>query len=95
MRSLKHKHPLLAGGTIEEIGIFSKKKRPKKRLVLQGKAAKAKMHKAMHDFKVGSMHAGKKSGPVVRSRKQAIAIALSQARKASKKNKNLIQEDLL
>ena len=47
------------------------------------KAAK-KTAKVMHEFKAGSLHSGK-GGKVVKSRKQAIAIALSEARKAKKK----------
>lgn len=38
----------------------------------------------MHEFKTGTLHSGKK-GPVVKSRKQAIAIALSEAGMAKKK----------
>lgn len=34
----------------------------------------------MHNFKKGDLHSGK-NGPVVRTRQQAIAIALSAARK--------------
>lgn len=51
------------------------------------KAAKkstAKVQKVMHEFKAGSLHSGK-GGPVVKSRKQAIAIALSEQAQASKK----------
>lgn len=33
----------------------------------------------MHKFKQGKLHSGSKSGPVVKSRAQAIAIALNQA----------------
>ena len=40
------------------------------------------MHKRMHDFKEEQMHSRKKkTGPLVTSRKQAVAIALSEARK--------------
>jgi hypothetical protein len=39
----------------------------------------------MHEFKEGHLHSGSKTGPIVRSRKQAIAIALSEARKYGKK----------
>ncbi len=38
----------------------------------------------MTEFKGGTLHSGK-GGPVVKSQKQAIAIALSQAKKAKKK----------
>ena len=45
---------------------------------------KTKEHKVMGEFKRGTLHSGK-GGPVVKSRKQAIAIALSEAGKANKK----------
>jgi hypothetical protein len=38
----------------------------------------------MHEFKTGTLHSGK-GGKVVKSRKQAIAIALSEAGKAKSK----------
>lgn len=41
----------------------------------------------MHEFKAGKLHSGSKSGPVVKSRKQAIAIALSEGRKAGEVTK--------
>jgi hypothetical protein len=44
--------------------------------------AKAKVKTVMHEFKHGELHSGSKQGPQVKNRKQAIAIALSQARKA-------------
>lgn len=43
---------------------------------------KKKMELTMHEFKEGELHSGSKHGPKVESRKQAIAIGLSQARKA-------------
>lgn len=45
---------------------------------------KTKVQKVMHEFKTGTLHSGK-GGKVVKSRKQAIAIALSAAKKAKKK----------
>jgi hypothetical protein len=42
---------------------------------------KSKVRKVLHEFKEGSLHSGSKSGPKVRNRKQAVAIALSEARK--------------
>jgi hypothetical protein len=43
-----------------------------------------KVEKVMHEFKTGTLHSGKK-GPVVKNRKQAIAIALSEAKMSKKK----------
>jgi len=52
-----------------------KKKAPK------SARAKKKIELTMHEFKQGTLHSGSKTGPKVKSRKQAIAVALSQARK--------------
>jgi len=41
----------------------------------------------MREFKQGALHSGSKKGPKVKSRKQAIAIGLSEARAAAKKKK--------
>lgn len=49
--------------------------------------SKNKIHKVLKEFKEGKLHAGSKKGPAVKSRKQAIAIALSEARKAGQKVK--------
>jgi hypothetical protein len=43
-----------------------------------------KVQKVMHEFKAGTLHSGK-GGKVVKNPKQAIAIALSEAKKAKKK----------
>lgn len=48
--------------------------------------AKTKMGKVMHEWKAGELNSGK-NGPIVTSRKQAIAIAMSEANKAKKKSK--------
>lgn len=40
---------------------------------------KAGMQQEMHKFKMGELHSGSKKGPVVKSRKQAIAISMHEA----------------
>lgn len=52
-------------------------------------AAQKKISKVMREYKAGTLHSGKdpkgpKKAPVVKSRKQAIAIALSEAGKAKR-----------
>lgn len=42
----------------------------------------AKISKVMHEWKAGTLHSGSKRGPKVRSRKQAVAIALASAKKS-------------
>jgi ribosomal protein L21E len=48
------------------------------------KGGQAKVSKVMKEFGKGKLHSGKK-GPVVKSRKQAVAIALSEAGMSKKK----------
>jgi hypothetical protein len=43
------------------------------------KKAKDKVHKVMGEFKRGQLHSGSKTGPQVKSRKQAVAIAMSES----------------
>lgn len=40
-----------------------------------------KVETVMREYKKGKLHSGSKKGPVVKSKKQAIAIAMSEARK--------------
>jgi hypothetical protein len=40
-----------------------------------------KVEKVMHEYKHGKLHSGSKKGPKVEGRKQALAIALNEARK--------------
>ena len=49
-----------------------------------GKKAQQKVEKAMHERKRGTLKSGR-SGKKVKSRKQAIAIGLSQARRSGAK----------
>jgi len=42
-------------------------------------AAQKKISKVMREYGKGELHSGSKKGPVVKSRKQAIAIAMSEA----------------
>lgn len=49
--------------------------------------SKGKVGKVMDEYKEGKLHSGSKKGPVVKGRKQAIAIGLSEARKAGEKVK--------
>lgn len=43
-----------------------------------------KIAKVMEEYKEGKLHSGSKKGPEVHSKKQALAIALSEARKGKK-----------
>lgn len=59
----------------------------KKKKVPTTARAKRKIKRVMKEFKTGKLHSKSKKGPKVRSRKQAVAIALSEARKKTKKKK--------
>lgn len=55
----------------------------------------AKISKVMGEFKRGELHSGSKKGPEVTSKKQATAIALSEARKAGAKIPQPVQKKSL
>lgn len=54
---------------------------------MKKKKKKGKIERVMHEFKENKLHSGSKKGPKVTSEKQAIAIALSEARKDGEKVK--------
>jgi len=49
-----------------------------------GPKGRAKVGKVLGEYKSGTLHSGSKSGPVVTSKPQALAIALEQGRKTSR-----------
>jgi Family of unknown function (DUF6496) len=58
------------------------------------KAPAKKVAKVMREFKKGELHSGKK-GPVVKSKKQAVAIALSEAGMSKKKKMNALDAAIM
>ena len=48
-----------------------------------GPKGQRKVATVMHEYGKGQLHSGSSKGPVVENRKQAVAIALSEARKTS------------
>ena len=51
---------------------------------LKGSRKKKKVKRVMKEFKEGTLRSGSKTGKKVKNRKQAIAIAMSEARRASR-----------
>ena len=64
-------------------------------LTMKGMAMKAmtkaqkKVGKVMGEYKAGKLHSGGKTGPVVKNPKQAIAIAMSEAKMKQKPKKGM------
>ena len=48
---------------------------------------KGKVEKVMKEYSEGKLHSGSKKGPVVKSKKQAVAIAMSEAGMSKKSKK--------
>ena len=57
----------------------------KKKMAKLKKKKDGKVSKVLHEYKEGDLHSGSKNGPKVKKRSQAIAIALSEARKEGEK----------
>lgn len=57
------------------------------RRTLASSCARAKVGRVMHEYKANSLHSSSSGGRVVRSRKQALAIALHEAERACKRGK--------
>ena len=78
--------PAPRGGSADNIrnafNMFARAKPLKKGGSVKGAA---KISKVMGEFKSGTLHSGSKKGPEVTNPKQAVAIALSEARKAGAK----------
>ena len=66
-------------------GVIKAKKGGSVKYKKGGSVKNKKVSKVMKEYKEGKLHSGSKKGPKVKSRKQAVAIALSEARKAKKK----------
>lgn len=62
----------------------SRARKAKRAATFLGDDKGGKVEKTMGEFKRGTLHSGSKKGPVVKGRKQAVAIALAQARREKK-----------
>jgi predicted patatin/cPLA2 family phospholipase len=70
--------------SIKDAAKHKEKKEKKHKKSPKGDVAKSKVQKVMHEYKEGKLRSGSKKGPKVTNPKQAIAIALSEARKRKK-----------
>ena len=53
----------------------------KRAKMIRSPAGREKVRQTMREYKHGTLRSGSKSGPKVKSRRQAVAIALDQARR--------------
>lgn len=53
----------------------------------KAKMKEKKIKKVVEEFEHGQLHSGSKKGPLVKDKKQALAIGYSEAKKAAKKKK--------
>lgn len=51
----------------------------------ESKKAQSKIHKVMKEMKEGKLHSGSKKGPLVKNRRQAVAIAMKESGMSKKK----------
>ncbi len=75
-------------GIHKKIKKLSEKKKDRSKKHHSSKKPKSKVEKVMREYKHGELHSGSKKGPLVKNPKQAIAIALSEARKSGAKIPN-------
>ena len=81
---MKHRlHGMMMAGAKDGAKKALAKSRRGGRKMKRGKG-RAKMAKVMHEFKAGALRSGSKKGPKVTNRKQAIAIGMSEQRKANR-----------
>jgi len=74
---------------IKSLSKKAKKKDPKKKDHEKKESAKEeKIERVMREYKEGKLHSGSKKGPKVQKRNQAVAIALSEAKKMKKRKKS-------
>ena len=77
-------NPIMGGLT--QVKAFAKGGRVSALSVSKKAKGAAKVGTVMHEWGLGKLRSGSKKGPVVTNRKQAIAIGLSEARKAGAKS---------
>ena len=54
-------------------------------VLMKKTAQKKKVAKVMKEFKAGTLNSGSSKGPIVKNKKQAVAIALASAKMSNKK----------